>query len=68
MWGVNCWSSSFNLISSAVVGAAGFVSVLSPSRNTPLLAFALAFTSTVTLDLLFLSRQFFALEQSMAHL
>ncbi|KDQ53279.1 hypothetical protein JAAARDRAFT_72568 [Jaapia argillacea MUCL 33604] len=69
MWGVNRWlSARFNLLSSAIVGITGAVCVLSPSISASLAGFALAFSSTVTMDLLFLVRRFVGLEQSMVAL
>ncbi|KZT70050.1 P-loop containing nucleoside triphosphate hydrolase protein [Daedalea quercina L-15889] len=66
MWGVNRWlSARFNLLSSAVVGVTAFVCVLTPGINASLAGMALAFSSTVLNDLLFLVRRFVGLEQSM---
>ncbi|PFH48697.1 hypothetical protein AMATHDRAFT_5550 [Amanita thiersii Skay4041] len=66
MWGVNRWLSiRFNLLSSCIVGAIALVSLLTPSINASFAAFALAFASTITGDLLFMVRRFVGLEQSM---
>lgn len=63
---VNRWlSMRFNLLSSAIVGATALVSLLTPSISAPLAGFALAFASTITMDLLFMVRRFVGLEQSM---
>ncbi|GBE83948.1 hypothetical protein SCP_0510070 [Sparassis crispa] len=65
-WAVTRWlSACFNLLSSAVVGITGLIAILTPSISVSLAGFTLAFASTVTNDLLFLSRWFVALEQSM---
>ncbi|KIJ61575.1 hypothetical protein HYDPIDRAFT_31181 [Hydnomerulius pinastri MD-312] len=69
MWGVNRWlSTRFNLLSSAVVGLTGLVAVMSPSISASLAGFALAFSSNITHNLLFLVRRFVGLEQSMVAL
>ncbi|THH26392.1 hypothetical protein EUX98_g7797 [Antrodiella citrinella] len=66
MWSINRWlSSRFNLLSSAVIGVTAFVAVMSPSISASTAGFALAFSSTITQDLLFLVRRFVGLEQSM---
>ncbi|OJT05133.1 ABC transporter ATP-binding protein/permease VMR1, partial [Trametes pubescens] len=66
MWGVNRWLSvRFNLLSSAVVGITAFVAVLSPSIDASMAGFALAFASSLLVDLLLLVRRFVGLEQSM---
>ncbi|KAH9932951.1 ATP-binding cassette transporter [Fomitopsis serialis] len=66
MWGVNRWlSARFNLLSSAVVGVTAFVCVLTPGITASLAGMALAFSSTILNDLLFLVRRFVGLEQSM---
>ncbi|KAL6302688.1 P-loop containing nucleoside triphosphate hydrolase protein [Sparassis latifolia] len=65
-WAVTRWlSACFNLLSSAVVGITGLIAILAPSISVSLAGFTLAFASTVTNGLLFLSRWFVALEQSM---
>ncbi|KAG2008561.1 ATP-binding cassette transporter [Coprinopsis cinerea AmutBmut pab1-1] len=69
MWGVNRWLSiRFNLLSAAIVGAAGLACLVTPSINASLAGFALAFATTITNDLLFMVRRFVALEQSMVAL
>ncbi|TFY65276.1 hypothetical protein EVJ58_g2068 [Rhodofomes roseus] len=66
MWGVNRWlSARFNLLSSAVVGVTAFVCILTPGISASLAGMALAFSSTILNDLLFLVRRFVGLEQSM---
>ncbi|KAI0806225.1 multidrug resistance-associated ABC transporter [Irpex lacteus] len=66
MWGVNRWlSARFNLLSAAVVGATGFVAILTPGISASTAGFALAFASTISNDLLFMVRRFVGLEQSM---
>ncbi|KZP24950.1 multidrug resistance-associated ABC transporter [Athelia psychrophila] len=66
MWGVNRWLSiRFNLISCCIIAIAGFVAVLSPAISASLAGFALAFASTITMDILFVVRRFVGLEQSM---
>lgn len=51
MWGVNRWlSARFNLLSGAVVGITGFVAVMSPNISASTAGFALAFASTITVD------------------
>ncbi|CAL1699089.1 unnamed protein product [Somion occarium] len=65
-WGVNRWlSARFNLLSAAVVGLAGFVTVLTPGISASTAGFALTFASTITNDLLFMVRRFVGLEQAM---
>ncbi|KAH9932956.1 multidrug resistance-associated ABC transporter [Fomitopsis serialis] len=66
MWGVNRWLSvRFDLLSSAVIGVTAFVCVLTPGITASLAGMALAFSSTILNDLLFLVRRFVGLEQSM---
>lgn len=66
---VNRWlSMRFNLLSSAVVGVTGLALVLTPSVDAALAGFALAFASTISGDILFLTRRFVGLEQSMVAL
>ena len=63
---MNRWlSMRFNLLSSAVVGVTGFALVLTPSVDASLAGFALAFATTISNDILFLTRRFVGLEQSM---
>ncbi len=48
---VNRWLSvRFNLLSSAVVGITAFVAVLSPSIDASMAGFALAFASSLLVD------------------
>lgn len=48
---VNRWlSARFNLLSSAVVGATGFVAILSPQISASTAGFALAFAFTIMGD------------------
>lgn len=55
MWGVNRWLSiRFNLLSAAIVGAAGLACLVTPSISASLAGFALAFASSITGDLLFM--------------
>ncbi|TDL25136.1 multidrug resistance-associated ABC transporter [Rickenella mellea] len=69
MWGVNRWlSARFNLLSSAVVGVTGVVALMTPGIDAAQAGFALAFTATITNDLLFMVRRFVGLEQSMVAL
>ncbi|KAF5314753.1 hypothetical protein D9611_007066 [Ephemerocybe angulata] len=69
MWGVNRWLSiRFNLLSAAIVGAAGLACLITPSISASLAGFALAFATTITADLLFMVRRFVGLEQSMVAL
>ncbi|TFK48986.1 P-loop containing nucleoside triphosphate hydrolase protein [Heliocybe sulcata] len=69
MWGVNRWlSARYNLLSGAVVGITGLIAILNPRIDASLAGFALAFSSTVLNDLLFLVRRFVGLEQSMVAL
>ncbi|TDL21435.1 ATP-binding cassette transporter [Rickenella mellea] len=68
-WGVNRWlSARFNLLSSAVVGVTGVVALMTPGIDAAQAGFALAFASTITIDLLFMVRRFVGLEQSMVAL
>ncbi|KAF7972890.1 hypothetical protein HWV62_16688 [Athelia sp. TMB] len=69
MWGVNRWLSiRFNLISCCIIAIAGLVAVVSPAVSASLAGFALAFASTITMDILFVVRRFVGLEQSMVAL
>ncbi|KAF9484310.1 multidrug resistance-associated ABC transporter [Pholiota conissans] len=69
MWGVNRWLSvRFNLLSAGIVGATGLVCLITPSISASAAGFALAFASTITIDLLFMVRRFVGLEQSMVAL
>ncbi|KAI0683866.1 ATP-binding cassette transporter [Cytidiella melzeri] len=62
MWGVNRWlSARFNLLSAAVVGATGFIAIMTPGISASTAGFALAFASTISNDV----RRFVGLEQSM---
>jgi ABC-type multidrug transport system fused ATPase/permease subunit len=55
MWGVNRWLSiRFNLLSAAIVGAAGLACLVTPNISASLAGFALAFASSITGDLLFM--------------
>ncbi len=48
---VNRWlSARFNLLSAAVVGATGFVAILTPGISASTAGFALAFASTISND------------------
>lgn len=48
---VNRWLSiRFNLISCCIIAIVGFVAVLSPAISASLAGFALAFASTITMD------------------
>ncbi|TCD67258.1 hypothetical protein EIP91_000335 [Steccherinum ochraceum] len=65
-WGVSRWlTARFNLLSSAVLGVAGFAAVLSPSISASTAGLALTFASTITSDLLFLVRRFVGSETAM---
>ncbi|KAA1472498.1 multidrug resistance-associated ABC transporter [Dentipellis sp. KUC8613] len=69
MWGVNRWLSvRFNLLSSVIVGLTGVVAIMTPRIDAALAGFTLAFSSTITNDILFLVRRFVSLEQSMVAL
>ncbi|KAL0959849.1 hypothetical protein HGRIS_011525 [Hohenbuehelia grisea] len=69
MWGVNRWlSARFNMLSAVIIGVTAFVALLTPRIDASLAGFALAFASTVTMDVLFLVRRFVGLEQSMVAL
>ncbi|KAH6905512.1 hypothetical protein BKA70DRAFT_1564861 [Coprinopsis sp. MPI-PUGE-AT-0042] len=69
LWGVNRWLSiRSNLLSSAVVVAAGLACLVTPSISASLAGFALAFASTITNDLRLMIRRFVGLEQSMVAL
>ncbi|KZT58208.1 multidrug resistance-associated ABC transporter [Calocera cornea HHB12733] len=69
MWSVNRWlSARFNLLSAAVVGVTALVVILNPKIDASFAGFALAFSSNVMNDLLFMVRRFVGLEQSMVAL
>ncbi|KAI0074080.1 multidrug resistance-associated ABC transporter [Panus rudis PR-1116 ss-1] len=66
MWGVNRWlSARFDLLSSVIMGVTAIIAVGSPTISAATAGFALAFTNTITSDLLFMIRRFVGLEQSM---
>ncbi|KZO97554.1 multidrug resistance-associated ABC transporter [Calocera viscosa TUFC12733] len=69
MWSVNRWlSARFNLLSAAVVGVTALIVILNPRIDASFAGFALAFSSNVMNDLLFMVRRFVGLEQSMVAL
>lgn len=62
---VNRWiSSRFNVLSNVVIGCVAFIAVYS-HMDAALAGFALAFATTITMDLLFMVRRFVGLEQAM---
>ncbi|TBU28095.1 multidrug resistance-associated ABC transporter [Dichomitus squalens] len=66
MWGVNRWlSARFLLLSSCVVALVALVAVMTPRIDASLAGFALAFSGSFLMDLLWMVRRFVGLEQSM---
>ncbi|KLO19365.1 multidrug resistance-associated ABC transporter [Schizopora paradoxa] len=66
LWSVNRWiSARFNILSSFIVGVTAVLVLVSPNISAAQAGFALAFASTVSMELLFMVRRFVGLEQSM---
>ena len=55
----------FDLLSAGIIGATGLACLVTPSVDASMAGFALAFTSTLTGDLIFMVRKFVNVEQSM---
>ncbi|KAF7343129.1 ATP-dependent bile acid permease [Mycena venus] len=68
-WGVNRWLSiRMTSLSSTITAIMALLAVLNKDISAPLAGFALAFSNTITYDLLLLVREFVSLEQAMVGL
>ncbi|KAI0748272.1 multidrug resistance-associated ABC transporter [Daedaleopsis nitida] len=65
-FGINRWlSSRFSLLTSAVLGVTGLVSVLNPNIDASLAGFALTFAGSLLYDMIYVVHRYVGLEQSM---
>ncbi|KAJ7113275.1 multidrug resistance-associated ABC transporter [Mycena crocata] len=68
-WGINRWLSiRLTSLASIITAMMALLAVLSKDISAPLAGFALAFTNTITYNLILVVRQFVSLEQSMVGL
>ncbi|KAJ7110239.1 multidrug resistance-associated ABC transporter [Mycena crocata] len=68
-WGINRWLTiRLTSLASIITAMMALLAVLSKDISAPLAGFALAFTNTITYNLILVVRQFVSLEQSMVGL